>query len=86
MQQLMLLGLARGVVLATEVAPQTPRTDFITAARVDATLILLPLIGWLEASRMLAANHVPAHVAARVLALPMARRGIEVTPLEASPE
>lgn len=31
-----------------------PRTDFITASRVDLTLILLPTITWLEASCMLA--------------------------------
>lgn len=62
------------------------RADVITAARVDATLILLPLIGWLEASHTLAENEVPAEVAARVLTLPTARRKIEVTPLAASPE
>jgi hypothetical protein len=55
------------------------RTDYVTAARVDATLILLPLIGWLEASRTLAVNHVPVDVAARVLSLPMARRQVDVT-------
>lgn len=52
------------------------RIDTLTAARVDATLILLPLIGWLEASYTLAANDVPAHVAARVLSAPSARRRI----------
>ena len=46
------------------------RTDIMTAARVDATLILLPLMGWLEASFPLAANDVPTHVAARVLPAP----------------
>jgi hypothetical protein len=61
------------------------RTDFLTAARVDATLILLPLIGWLEASRTLAVNGVPADVAARVMTLPMARRQIDVTPIRAFP-
>jgi hypothetical protein len=61
------------------------RTDYITAARVDATIILLPLIGWLEASLTLAANDVPADVAARVLALPMARRRINLMPAVASP-
>jgi hypothetical protein len=61
------------------------RIDLITAARIDAILILLPFIGWLEASCMLAANGVPADVAARVLALPMARRRIDITPLAASP-
>ena len=61
------------------------RTDFITAARVDATLILLPLIGWLEASRTLAMNGVPADVAARVMTLPMARRRIDIKPLRAFP-
>ena len=56
------------------------RTDIITAARVDATLILLPLIGWLEASCTLALNGVPVHVAARVLAIPWAHRRIEPYP------
>jgi len=58
----------------------TPRTDFITASPVDATLILLPLIGWLEASVTLATNDVPLDVAARALALPMARRPINLAP------
>jgi len=51
-----------------------PRTDTITANRVDLALILLPDITWLEASCMLASSGVPAEVAARVLALPGARR------------
>jgi len=52
----------------------TPRTDTLTAARVDLALILLPEITWLEASCMLAVDGVPLEVAARVLALPEARR------------
>mgnify|MGYP000400660291 CR=1 FL=1 len=52
----------------------TPRTDTITASRVDLALTLLPEITWLEASTMLALSGVPAEVAARVLALPGARR------------
>jgi hypothetical protein len=52
----------------------TPRTDTITACRVDLTLMLLPAIGWWEAAWTLAANGVPLEVAARVLALPMERR------------
>jgi hypothetical protein len=52
----------------------TPRTDTITACRVDLTLMLLPAIGWWEAAWTLAANNVPLEVAARVLALPMERR------------
>jgi hypothetical protein len=51
-----------------------PRTDTITANRVEQPLILLPAITWLEASCMLARSGVPADVAARVLALPGARR------------
>jgi hypothetical protein len=51
-----------------------PRTDHLTAARVDLTLILLPAITWLEASCMLALSGVPEAVAARVLALPRQRR------------
>jgi len=52
--------------------------DTTTANRVDLALILLPDITWLEASCMLALSGVPAEVAARVLALPGARR----TPVE----
>jgi hypothetical protein len=57
----------------------TPRTDYLTACRVDMTLILLPLIGWLGASVALAANDVPVEVAARVMAMPAARRDIAAT-------
>lgn len=56
------------------------RTDVMTAARVDATIILLPLIGWMEATRTLAANSVPVEVAARVMTMPMARRKINIMP------
>jgi hypothetical protein len=59
----------------------TQRTDLITASRVDDALILLPTISWLEASVMLAASGVPAEVAARVLALPLARRPLPDTDL-----
>lgn len=52
----------------------TRRTDYITAMRVDLTLMLLPAITWWEASWALAANDVPLEVAARVLALPLERR------------
>lgn len=52
----------------------TPRTDLVTASRIDLTLILLPSITWLEASCMLAVSGVPVEVAARVLALPLKRR------------
>lgn len=51
-----------------------PRTDLITASRVELALTLLPAITWLEASCMLALSGVPAEVAARVLALPGTRR------------
>jgi hypothetical protein len=54
----------------------TPRTDLITSSRVDLALILLPEITWWEASYMLAVSGVPAEVAARVLALPGARRTV----------
>jgi hypothetical protein len=52
----------------------TPRTDLITASRVDLVLILLPVVGWLQAACSLAASDVPLEVAARVLALPEQRR------------
>jgi hypothetical protein len=55
-----------------------PRTDLITASRIDLTLILLPAITWLEASVMLALSGVPVEVAARVLA----RRGARRLPAE----
>jgi hypothetical protein len=67
-----LLDLARGVVLAAEVAMR-PRTDLITTSRVDLALILLPAISW----RRPACSHSAAcrvEVAARVRALPGARR------------
>lgn len=51
-----------------------PRTDLITASRIDLALILLPAITWLEVSCMLALSGVPAEVAARVLAEPARRR------------
>lgn len=51
-----------------------PRTDYLTASRVDLTLMLLPLIGRWEAACTLAVNDVPLEVAARVLALPLERR------------
>jgi hypothetical protein len=59
-----------------------PRTDLITASRVDLTLALLPLIGWWEASWTLAANGVPLDVAVRVMVVPGARRTMS---LPASP-
>lgn len=60
-----------------------PRTDFLTASRVDLTLLLLPAITWLEASCMLAVSGVPAEVAARVLALPLERRQVLELPAAA---
>jgi len=62
----------------------TERTDLITASRVDLTLILLPLIGRWEAAWTLAANDVPLEVAARVLALPGARRDMRSVELIAA--
>lgn len=41
-------------------AGMTPRTDFITASRVDLALILLPAVTWLKASVMLVASGIPA--------------------------
>lgn len=41
-------------------AGMTPRTDLITASRVDLALILLPAVTWLEASVILAASGIPA--------------------------
>lgn len=61
----------------------TQRLDTLTAGRVDAALLLLPAITWLEASIMMAASGVPADVAARVLTLPLERRPM---PPPASPE
>jgi len=57
----------------------TPRTDLLTASRVDLGLILLPEVGWLAAAVMLALSGVPAEVAARALALPGARRAVART-------
>lgn len=52
----------------------TQRTDSHIAMQVDLTLILLPIITWLEASVMLPVSGVPAEVAARVLVQREARR------------
>jgi hypothetical protein len=57
----------------------TPRTDLITASVVDLSLILLPAITWIEASCMLAVSGVPAEIAARVIALPLERRAINLS-------
>lgn len=62
------------------------RTDIVTASRVDLTLELLPLIGWLEASCTLARSGVPLEVAARVLAMPAEPRRRAITLPAASPE
>jgi len=59
------------------------RLDDVTASRVDAALLLLPTITWLEATVMMAASGVPAEVAARVLVLPLERRPVQ--PLEGGP-
>jgi hypothetical protein len=50
------------------------RLDIVTASRVDLVLILLPTITLWDAAWSLAASGVPLEVAARVLALPGARR------------
>jgi len=55
----------------------TPRTDHLTACRIDLALILLPAITWQEAACMLTENQVPPEVAARVLTQPEARRAPE---------
>ena len=54
----------------------TLRTDTITARQIDLALTLLPEITWLDVSCMLARSGVPVEVAARVLALPEARRPV----------
>lgn len=56
----------------------SPRTDLLTASRVDLTLMLLPTISWLGASCTLALNAVPLEVAARVLTSPDSRRAIDL--------
>jgi hypothetical protein len=52
----------------------TPRTDLLTASRIDLALILLPMVGRRAAARMLVASDVPARLAVRVLAWPDKRR------------
>lgn len=54
------------------------RIDTITASRIDLTLLLLPDVGWLAAAVTLAVSGVPEEVAARVLALPLERRPVNV--------
>lgn len=68
----------RFLARARQYANMNPRTDPITASRVDLALILLPAITWLEASCMLADSGVPADVAARVMALPLERRALDL--------
>jgi hypothetical protein len=50
-----------------------PRTDLVTAIRIDLALILLPLVGRQDAARMLAHHHVPLEIALRVLIAPQHR-------------
>jgi hypothetical protein len=54
----------------------TKRKDLLTASRVDLILILLPIIGHLDAVFALVDSGVPLEVAARVLATPEERRAI----------
>jgi hypothetical protein len=53
------------------------RTGLITASRVVLIPILLPIIGWLDATCSLAASGVAVGVATRVLALPARRRATQ---------
>jgi hypothetical protein len=54
-----------------------PRTDLLTARRVDTALTLFPIVGWLKTSVALAAYGVPIDVAARVMTRPRARRTVD---------
>lgn len=59
------------------------RIDLWTASRVDATLILLPLIGVIEAERMLVAAGIRASAIERMLHRPHKRRVVcEIIPAE----
>jgi hypothetical protein len=51
----------------------TPRTDRLTATRIDLALTLLPLVGRKDAARMLAHHQVPLTIALRVLTAPRRR-------------
>lgn len=55
------------------------RTDLWTASRVDAALILLPLIGVIEAERMLFAAGIRTSVIERVIHRPEERRAVRET-------
>lgn len=51
----------------------TPRTDLLTASRLDFCLTLLPHMGRQAVARMLADHDVPIGVVVRVLASPNRR-------------
>jgi len=61
-----------------------PRTDILTASRVDLVLLLLPMLSKSEAFCALLQSGVPLEVTMRVLELPYERR--PMPPPAASPE
>jgi hypothetical protein len=50
-----------------------PRTDLLTASRLDFGLTLLPVIGRQNAARILARHNIPVRLVLRVLASPSRR-------------
>ena len=52
------------------------RPNFMTASSVDLAILLLPVIGHVEAERMMLAHGVSAAVIERVLTRPLERRAI----------
>jgi hypothetical protein len=51
----------------------TPRTDLLTASRLDFGLVLLPVLGAQKVARILARHNVPVCLVLRVLASPNRR-------------
>jgi hypothetical protein len=50
-----------------------PRTDLLTASRLDFGLVLLPVLGAQKVARILARHNVPVQLVLRVLASPNRR-------------
>jgi hypothetical protein len=51
-----------------------PRTDLLTASRLDFGLTLLPVIGRQNVARILARQNIPVRLVLRVLASPSRRK------------
>ncbi len=57
--------------------PHAPRSNTLTAQRVQVGIIFLEMLGAADAAEYMLANAVPAAVVARVLAYPLRRRNAD---------